>query len=443
MKQGIVIKIENNYAIVLSDGEYLKLKLKNEMSIGQKILFDKKDIYYVKDMRRSTMNLRRAISIAAVFVLVFVGSLFVAQEDYASLVVIDINPSVQLELDEDEYVIGYEALNEDAETLGLDYVMGMSVEDAISYITKRAAELGFIDLEDLDDDYVLVATISDDEDNEGDIEEKIEDAKVGDENLEAVNIAMIKATKEQLEEALELRIPLGLLVSGKLDNILGEGVSVQDFFDNEELMNAFMEAGYIIKEDYGHKIDRVNAHLIGANIDDEVKDELMSEFLAAKEEFFNAKKLFEEARERYKEALKNGDENEIALAKAAMEEAELYKDLMEQNKDDLEAVKEALMKNYEGSFGDEDMNQEMKKVNERIREEVKEAKKEAQEIKKQTQNNENNQGEDDQNSQGETYRNGDDNGYRNSGNDDDDQGEDDEDQDDQGEDDEDQGDDQQ
>jgi hypothetical protein len=78
MKQGIVIKIENNYAIVLSDGEYLKLKLKNGMSIGQKILFDEKDIHYVKDIRRSTMNLRRAISIAAVFVLVFVGSLFVA-----------------------------------------------------------------------------------------------------------------------------------------------------------------------------------------------------------------------------------------------------------------------------------------------------------------------------------------------------------------------------
>jgi hypothetical protein len=357
--------------------------------------------------------------------------------------VIDINPSVQLELDEDEYVIGYEALNDDAEELELDFVMGMSVEDAISYITKRAAELGFIDLEDLDDDYVLIATVSDDEDNEEDIEEKIEDAKVGDENLEAVNIAMIKATKEQLEEALELRIPLGLLVSGKLDNILGEGVSVQDFFDNEELMNAFMEAGYIIKEDYGHKIDRVNAHLIGANIDDEVKDELMSEFLAAKEEFFNAKRLFEEARERYKEALKNGDEDEIALAKAAMEEAELYKDLMEQNKDDLEAVKEALMKNHEGSFGDEDMNQEMKKVNERIREEAKEAKKEAQEIKTQTQNKENNQGEDNQNSQGEAYQNGDDNGYRNSGNDDEDQDEGDEDQDDQGEGDQDEDDDQQ
>ncbi len=148
MKQGIVIKINNNHAIVLSQGEYLKVNLKEQMLLGQRISFTDEDIYKEKQIRRGTMNLRRAISVAAVFVLVFVGSLFVAQEDYASLVVIDINPSVQLELDEDEFVTGYEALNEDAETLELDYVMGMTVEDAVSYITQKAEELGFIDLND-------------------------------------------------------------------------------------------------------------------------------------------------------------------------------------------------------------------------------------------------------------------------------------------------------
>ena len=397
MKQGIVMKINNNHAIVLAEGDYLKVNLKNEMHVGQKISFNTNDIYHEKPTRRGTMNLRRAISVAAVFVLVFVGSLFVAQEDYATLVVIDINPSVQLELDEDEYVIGYEALNEDAETLGLDSVMGMSVEDAVSYITQKAAELGFIDLNDLDDDYVLIATISDNDD----VEERLRDAALEDENLEAVNVAMIKATKEQLEEALQLRIPLGLLVSGKLDNLLEEGVSVQDFFDNEELLEKFMEAGFIIKEDYGHKIDRVNAHLIGANIDDELKDELMIEFLDAKEAFFDAKELFTQAREAYQEAVKNGDEEEIALAKAKMEEAELYKDLMEQNKDEVEAIKDAMMKNFEGDFDDEDMEREFEKIQNKVKEKKEIAEKKNEKAQVNNENTEQNRENQDEDEEGE------------------------------------------
>ncbi|HKK95634.1 MAG TPA: anti-sigma factor domain-containing protein [Anaerovoracaceae bacterium] len=416
MKQGIVIKINNNHAIVLSQGEYLKVNLKEQMLLGQRISFTDEDIYKEKQIRRGTMNLRRAISVAAVFVLVFVGSLFVAQEDYASLVVIDINPSVQLELDEDEFVTGYEALNEDAETLELDYVMGMTVEDAVSYITQKAEELGFIDLNDLDDDYVLVATISDDED----VEERLQDAAIGDENLEAVNVAMIKATKEQLEEALQLRIPLGLLVSGKIDN-LEEGVSVQDFFDNEELMEKFMEAGYIIKEDYGHKLDRVNAHLIGANIDDTLKDELMIEFLDAKDAFFDAKESFTHAREAYKETLKNGDENEIALAKAKLEEAELYKDLMEQNKDNVEATKEALMKNLEGEFDKDDMERELEKVQKKVKEKNEKAQQnmeKAQENKENALQNRDSRGEDEQ---GKMIKNQEEKGFENQEGQDDDE----------------------
>ncbi|MBK5254279.1 MAG: hypothetical protein JJE03_07490 [Peptostreptococcaceae bacterium] len=364
MKQGVVMKVYDSHAVVLAENEYVKIKLKTGLQQGQEIFFAADDIYYGAVQRRDNlMKIRRFAAVAAVFVLLVTGGFFFAQEDYATLVMVDINPSVQLELDEDEIVTGYEALNDDAKTLGLEVVIGMKVDEAVEYIISEADAHDFIDLEDLDDDYVLIATVSDD----GDVEECLREAALENEVLGKVNIAIAKATRDELEEALGAKVPLGLIVSGKFAEF-EEDMSVQEFFDNEELRAEFEQAGFVIKEDFGHKVDRVNAHLQQQEMNQEQKGELIADFNQVKEQFAEAKQLCEQTKERYQEALKSGDEEAIQETKKAMEEAELNKDKLEADSVDVDKIKNGIRQNLQNKLEKNELDEIMDQVQSNIRE---------------------------------------------------------------------------
>ncbi len=76
-------------------------------------------------------------------------------------VTIDINPSIELIVNEKDIVVYANALNEDAEILLLDLsLVGLNVDDAMDLIIGKAIELGYIDV-DAEETYVSVSTTSD------------------------------------------------------------------------------------------------------------------------------------------------------------------------------------------------------------------------------------------------------------------------------------------
>ncbi|HAS73736.1 MAG TPA: hypothetical protein DCS67_06290, partial [Clostridiales bacterium UBA8960] len=212
-------------------------------------------------------------------------SSLVARESLAiaSIVVVDINPSVKLMLDSNDVVIHVHALNEDAETLSLESIMGMKVEDAVESIVALAKSAGFINNDNLDEDYILITTIPakgkiyksedlievelDDVDETSSeitedevkqmnqlksrIEEKIENSS----ELQKVNVAVIKATKVEMRLAEEKHVPVGLyVVRGKIQ-VGNEQISVRDYFSNKENVDQFKETGSVFEKRDAAKMD--------------------------------------------------------------------------------------------------------------------------------------------------------------------------------------------
>lgn len=94
-------------------------------------------------------------------------------------------------------------------------------------------------------------------------------------------------------------------------------------------------------------MDRVNDNLEKIKMDEELKQEIISGLLAAKDYFFDRNNEFEEKKKLYEDALISGDETVIDTTKLAMDEAETMKTSQELNKDKVEAIKELLIEALE------------------------------------------------------------------------------------------------
>jgi len=84
-------------------------------------------------------------------------------EAAGTYVSIDINPSIEFIVDENDVIVSFNLLNEDAEIIcaGIDFV-GMNIEEAAALFIELATEGGFIDVTS-DDNAVLITVIGDDE----------------------------------------------------------------------------------------------------------------------------------------------------------------------------------------------------------------------------------------------------------------------------------------
>lgn len=129
------------------------------------------------------------------FVLLFVivgvlawgGYYYYNSNKTASVVTIDINPSIELSLNENNKVLSALALNEDASILLSDLTLkGLSLEEATEILVNEAIETGYID-ELSDDNDIIVTSYNDDDEITTDLNDSvIEDI---DDLLDSRNIA--------------------------------------------------------------------------------------------------------------------------------------------------------------------------------------------------------------------------------------------------------------
>ena len=158
-------------------------------------------------------------------------------EEVVMLVGVDINPSFELSVNRNNNVVKIEALNDDAKTIDVSDLIDEPVEDVVEEIIRRATEAGFIDLIDLDEDFVVVTTVSleDDEDDQDEFEEEMEKKIRDSEFLQSLNIVQIKATQREKFEAEGKNIPVGLyVINGYVLQEDGTFLSAKEFFSDPE-----------------------------------------------------------------------------------------------------------------------------------------------------------------------------------------------------------------
>lgn len=147
--KGVVLEKNNNKITVLTtEGVFQTLKYRGNVGIGEEIQLPR---------QRQTPMWRVGASIAAVFLLMFMGvfgwNAFQPRTAVA-MISVDINPSLQLTLDQKGKVLELESLNSDAEQLisGFSF-KGKAWEEALNEIIKRSVAMQFLTE---DQDWVLV-----------------------------------------------------------------------------------------------------------------------------------------------------------------------------------------------------------------------------------------------------------------------------------------------
>jgi len=159
------------------------------------------------------------------------------EEPVVMLVGIDINPSFELSVNKNDIVVEIEALNVDAQTIVVSDLVSQDVDIVVEEIIRRSAEAGFIDVNDLEEDYVVVSTVSlnDNEEDQLHLEERIQTRVRDSEFLQSLNIVQVKATQREKLEADGKNIPIGLyVINGFVLQEDGTFLSAKEFFSNPD-----------------------------------------------------------------------------------------------------------------------------------------------------------------------------------------------------------------
>lgn len=144
IKSGVIIKLEKKEAIVFNDLlEYEKIKRVEGMFEGQTIE------YRTSKYENVYKKLKMLSGAAAVLVLIFSFYMWFAvinKPQIFAFVDLDINPSMEFSIDENNCVIGLKPLNSDAQKIvnSLDETTGKPINEAINYVIIRLHAEGFI-----------------------------------------------------------------------------------------------------------------------------------------------------------------------------------------------------------------------------------------------------------------------------------------------------------
>lgn len=182
-----------------------------------------------------------------------------ATVDAATYIGVDINPSIEFTVDENNEVVTFKLLNEDAEIVAadLDFV-GMDFEEALELYLDAAVEAGYLDV-NREDNAILLTVANEDSEVEEQIRERIREKtnkvfhkhSIGGAIIEAeIDNEEILALAEQYEVSPgKVRIAIAAQLSdpeAELDLAELVTLSVRELMqlihaDHQEAMNAFKQ----------------------------------------------------------------------------------------------------------------------------------------------------------------------------------------------------------
>ena len=244
MIKGVVVKVKSEYSIILSEGQFYRIKNKESMREGQKVIVTVEDI--IKDQVKTVNKAyKKYIGIASAILLV-ISTLIVSfnlERNVYAVATIDINPRIELKLDKELKVKNMKLMNKEAIDFKSLKLKGLKVEDALELIVREAKNKGYI--KDSQESYVLITTVklkTTDKIIEQEIENKIKESQM----LKKVNIAITATSKEIYKEHKEEKVPLGIK---SLDQNIDENnyKSLNQFFKDKKNSDLFKKNGEIIE----------------------------------------------------------------------------------------------------------------------------------------------------------------------------------------------------
>ncbi|WP_156288770.1 anti-sigma factor domain-containing protein [Oceanobacillus salinisoli] len=152
MKKGIILEQHRNYTILMTkDGAFEKGKAEGGQ-IGEEVYFEpihsRKSLFFAKGRRKHAPA--QVLSMACILILLLLPFYLIsgANETYA-YVTIDINPSIELEIDDNYLVRDIRPMNDDASnvTKELNNYEEKNLETVIQMIMEKSEEIGLINSE--------------------------------------------------------------------------------------------------------------------------------------------------------------------------------------------------------------------------------------------------------------------------------------------------------
>ncbi|HAT4363895.1 TPA: anti-sigma factor domain-containing protein [Clostridium perfringens] len=279
--KGIIIDIHDKYIIVMNEsGGLLKIRRKENVNVGQAILFTDDDIIVDKKVNKIIKIWTVPIVTAAlIFISIVSGIINVNNKNtpYA-LLTFDINPSFSIEVNKDNTVINAVALNDDAKSLDIDKIKNKSLDDALKLIKTSLKEN-----KKFEDKNSLIVGFSFLEENKN-IEFEDNVKAVINENFNDFKIVYIQGDKGDHEDAKKVGISLGkYIINKRLNNRFSEEQMKNITID--ELIDIFNEENINLKDneedyddvndekDHDNKIDSDNEIEQDDEVDDDDKTE--------------------------------------------------------------------------------------------------------------------------------------------------------------------------
>ncbi len=155
---GIIYDIRNNKAVVLTENSnFIMIHKREDMFLGQKIGFDDKDIYRLKNYHYKYVSIGAGLAAVCVLLLMFFR-MIPANADIYGYVAVDINPSMEFSINKNYKVLEVVAFNDEAAKLIEDIkVTYRPIEDVITEIIKGSKKYGYITAEEKNDILISAA----------------------------------------------------------------------------------------------------------------------------------------------------------------------------------------------------------------------------------------------------------------------------------------------
>ncbi|PKM68367.1 MAG: hypothetical protein CVU95_03980 [Firmicutes bacterium HGW-Firmicutes-2] len=155
MTRGLITRIEDNFMIIMTDQMTIdKIKPRINVKVGQRIEYNKRDRY----RGFLLFSYKKASSMMALILVLILTSIVAfgqngAREIYA-VVSVDINPSIELNLDQSGIVVGYKFFNEDGKKILNKSLLNQDLDSALSQVILRAQNKGYL----VDRDMILISS---------------------------------------------------------------------------------------------------------------------------------------------------------------------------------------------------------------------------------------------------------------------------------------------
>jgi len=198
---------------------------------------------------------------------------------------VDINPSIEFIVDEEDIVVSFELLNEDAEIIAADVdFVGMNVEDALALFLERATEAGYIEVTS-DENAVLITVFGEEEDSEvGELRNRLRNRaqrEFARRNIMAGVFTEDFTAEDLVAEAETLGISPGKLRLIKSAQLLDEELATEDAVDMP-----VRDLIAIIRQHHEEQRALFTQERINARM--EIREQLMEERRAVLEEHLRA-----------------------------------------------------------------------------------------------------------------------------------------------------------